>query len=264
MHQRTLTFAAVLAAAGHVAVASPAVRARQEIDTIVTQVSTIYESATEAAGSAQPTQAPAAGAVGDVTVPGGQSGLTKSNFGAEATNVGTNTPTVSPVSGSETMMGGAGGVAESSSMTSGSMIGSSTMSSMMSGTNSSPTGSQALPIVTNYMPESYSYNQEPTINSARLSSEASHASIPVESIPGNTLAAQPVISTTVANSNGPYSGTPTITGAIGNQPLNTTIPMAPPNPISYNPNGTLNNPEPIPFQPAGGLGTNGTDRKSVV
>ena len=262
MHQRTLTFAAVIAAAGHVAVASPAVRARQEIDTIVTQVSTIYDSATEAAGSAQPTQPPAAGGVGDVTVPGGQSGLTESNFGTEATNVGTITPTVSPVSESDTMMGGAGAAESSSMMTSGSMMPSSTMSSMMmEGSNSSSTGSQVLPIVTDYMPEPYSYNQEPTINSARLSSEASYASIPIESIPGNTIPAQPVISTTVSNSNGPYSGTPTVTGAVGNQPLNTTIPMLPPNPtaLRYNPNGTLNDPEPIPFQPAGGLGTNGTE-----
>ncbi|KAF8861614.1 hypothetical protein BDZ45DRAFT_687434 [Acephala macrosclerotiorum] len=35
----------------------------------------------------------------------------------------------------------------------------------------------------------------------------------------------------------------------------------PPNPTAliYNPNGTLNNQEPIPYQPAGGLGTNGTE-----
>jgi len=37
--------------------------------------------------------------------------------------------------------------------------------------------------------------------------------------------------------------------------------MLPPNPtaLRYNPNGLLNNQEPIPFQPAGGLGTNGTE-----
>jgi len=37
--------------------------------------------------------------------------------------------------------------------------------------------------------------------------------------------------------------------------------MLPPNPTAlvYNPNGTLNNQEPIPYQPAGGLGTNGTE-----
>jgi hypothetical protein len=37
--------------------------------------------------------------------------------------------------------------------------------------------------------------------------------------------------------------------------------MLPPNPTAlvYNPNGTLNTQQPIPYQPAGGLGTNGTE-----
>lgn len=37
--------------------------------------------------------------------------------------------------------------------------------------------------------------------------------------------------------------------------------MLPPNPtaLKYNPNGELNDQQPIPYQPAGGLGTNGTE-----
>jgi len=43
--------------------------------------------------------------------------------------------------------------------------------------------------------------------------------------------------------------------------MNSTIGRLPPNPTAtvYNPNGTLNHPQPIPFQPAGGLGTNGSE-----
>lgn len=260
MHQRTFTFAAVLAAGAQVAVARPDIRPRQQIETIITQLSTLYDTDGMPMPTQAPGQAPAVGgAVGDVTVPGGQSGLTDSNFAAEATDVGSNTPTVSPVSNSGMGGGAVAPAAASSSMSSMSSMSSSM--SMTAATNPSTTGSQVLPIVTDYQPEPYSYNQEPTINSARLSSEASYASIPISEIPGNTIPAQPVISTTVSNMNGPYSGTPTITGAVGNMPLNTTIPKLPPNPtaLRYNPNGTLNDPEPIPFQPAGGLGTNGTE-----
>jgi hypothetical protein len=109
----------------------------------------------------------------------------------------------------------------------------------------------------------YSYPQKPTVNSAAVSSVASYAGIPASEIPGATNAVPPVISSQVTGhtSHGPFSGTPTTTGAISNSPAGTTIPMLPPNPTAlvYNPNGTLNNQEPIPYQPAGGLGTNGTE-----
>jgi hypothetical protein len=115
-----------------------------------------------------------------------------------------------------------------------------------------------------YTPLPYSYNQSPSVNSAAVSSAAAYAGIPASDIPGATDAVPPVISSQVTGitSHGPYNGpAPTTTGAISNSPAGTAIPMLPPNPTAlvYNPNGTLNNQEPIPYQPAGGLGTNGTE-----
>ncbi|PMD53283.1 uncharacterized protein K444DRAFT_172335 [Hyaloscypha bicolor E] len=125
-------------------------------------------------------------------------------------------------------------------------------------TTSSPTASS-----TGY-PLPYSYPQQPSVNSAAISSVASHAGIPASEIPGATNAVPPIVSSQVTGvtSHGPYSGPPpTTTGAISNSPAGTAIPMLPPNPTAlvYNPNGTLNNQQPIPYQPAGGLGTNGTE-----
>merc|ERR1712098_195622 len=55
-------------------------------------------------------------------------------------------------------------------------------------------------------------------------------------------------------------GTPTTTGALSNSPAGTAIPMLPPNPTAtYSPDGTLHDQQPIPYTPAGGLGTNGTE-----
>lgn len=67
---------------------------------------------------------------------------------------------------------------------------------------------------------------------------------------------------TGVTTHGPYTGpAPTTTGAVSNSPAGTVIPMLPPNPtaLRYDPNGELNDQEPIPYQPAGGLGTNGTE-----
>jgi hypothetical protein len=109
----------------------------------------------------------------------------------------------------------------------------------------------------------YSYNQSPSVNSAAVSSVASYAGIPASEIPGATDAVFPVVSSQVTGvtSHGPYSGTATTTGAVTTTALGTAIPQLPPNPtaLRYNPNGLLNDPEPIPYQPAGGLGTNGTE-----
>lgn len=115
-----------------------------------------------------------------------------------------------------------------------------------------------------YTPLPYSYNQQPSVNSAAVSSVASYAGIPASEIPGADGAVPPVISSQVTGvtSHGPYNGpSPTITGAVSNSPAGTAIPMLPPNPTAllYNPNGILNKQEPIPYQPAGGLGTNGTE-----
>jgi len=116
--------------------------------------------------------------------------------------------------------------------------------------------------VTDFPYGTYSYNEVGTVNSAAVSSAASYAGIPAADIPGATNALPPVVETfTGATSHGPFTGTPTTTGAISNSPVGTAIPMLPPNPTAliYNPNGELNNQQPIPFTPAGGLGTNGTE-----
>merc|ERR1711964_952649 len=108
----------------------------------------------------------------------------------------------------------------------------------------------------------YSYPQEPSVNSAAVSSVASYAGIPASEIPGATNAVPPIVSSQVTGvtSHGPYSGTPTTTGALSNSPAGTAIPMLPPNPTAtYSPDGTLHDQQPIPYTPAGGLGTNGTE-----
>merc|ERR1712093_650847 len=108
----------------------------------------------------------------------------------------------------------------------------------------------------------YSYPQEPSVNSAAVSSVASYAGIPASEIPGATNAVPPIVSSQVTGvtSHGPYSGTPTTTGALSNSPAWTAIPMLPPNPTAtYSPDGTLHDQQPIPYTPAGGLGTNGTE-----
>jgi hypothetical protein len=114
-----------------------------------------------------------------------------------------------------------------------------------------------------YTPLPYTFPQSPSVNSAAVSSVASIAGIPASDIPGATNAVPPVVSSQVTGftSHGPYSGTPTTIDAVSNSPIGTAIPILPPNPTAliYNPNGTLNNREPVPYTPAGGLGTNGTE-----
>lgn len=112
----------------------------------------------------------------------------------------------------------------------------------------------------------YSYNQKPYLNVAALSSVVAVAGIPASEIPGADIPVPPIISSQVTGvtSHGPYKGPPpTTTGALSNTPKAIVAPTAalPPNPtaLRYNPNGTLNDQEPLPYQPAGGLGTNGTE-----
>lgn len=154
-----------------------------------------------------------------------------------------------------TGVGGAGG-AGSSSTTAASGAG--------GASSASATGTASLPIDTAFVAEPYSYNQQPTLNSDAISSAASFASTPASAIPGISEPAQPLISDLPADTvtHGSFTGPPaTVTGAVAKGPMNSTIGPLPPNPTAtvYNPNGTLNQPEPIPFQPAGGLGTNGTE-----
>ncbi|KAK4619341.1 hypothetical protein CLAFUW4_11653 [Fulvia fulva] len=71
---------------------------------------------------------------------------------------------------------------------------------------------------------------------------------------------------TGTTTHGPFSGTATTTGAVSNSPLAATVPELGPNPTAtyYNTNGELQNPQPIPYTPAGGLGTNGTLPRYMV
>lgn len=60
-------------------------------------------------------------------------------------------------------------------------------------------------------------------------------------------------------SHGPFSGTPTVLGALSRPATMMTLPNVPaPSPSYVNPNGLLQNDETVPYQPAGGQGTNGT------
>ncbi|KFY44095.1 hypothetical protein V495_03639 [Pseudogymnoascus sp. VKM F-4514 (FW-929)] len=119
----------------------------------------------------------------------------------------------------------------------------------------------SLPIDTNFTPEPFSFNEEATINSEALASAASIAGTPASDIPGATIAAQPLVSPNPETTHGTFTGTATVTGAIAKGDLNGTIAALPPNPEAtvYKPNGILNSNQTIPFQPAGGLGTNGTE-----
>jgi len=71
---------------------------------------------------------------------------------------------------------------------------------------------------------------------------------------------------TGATTHGPFSGTATTTGAVSNSPISATIPTLPPNPTAtyYNTNGLEQNREPIPYEPVGGLGTNGSLPRYMV
>ncbi|KIW15513.1 hypothetical protein PV08_05559 [Exophiala spinifera] len=61
-------------------------------------------------------------------------------------------------------------------------------------------------------------------------------------------------------SHGPYSGTPTVTGALTAPAVAQSIAPGPPTPVTYsNDNGLLQaGYQPVPYQPAGGAGTNGS------
>jgi hypothetical protein len=77
--------------------------------------------------------------------------------------------------------------------------------------------------------------------------------------PGLTPPVRPEVSRPV--SHGPFSGVPTTTGALSLSVLAPSIPALPPNPTAttYIADGQLHDPQPAPYQPAGGLGTNGTE-----
>ncbi|KAJ6782820.1 hypothetical protein PWT90_07006 [Aphanocladium album] len=69
-----------------------------------------------------------------------------------------------------------------------------------------------------------------------------------------------VVTGNTAATHGPYSGTATTTGALSTSVLASAIPPLPPANSSYDypADGKLHKPEPAPFTPSGGVGTNGS------
>lgn len=108
----------------------------------------------------------------------------------------------------------------------------------------------------------------PQIATPEALSASSYKSISAQASTSTAAAvpAPPVVSSQVTGttSHGPFSGTPTTTGALSNSPSAASIAPLPPLPITYNPNGMLNSQEAAPYTPAGGLGTNGTLPEYVV
>ncbi|KAF9740309.1 hypothetical protein PMIN06_011277 [Paraphaeosphaeria minitans] len=85
--------------------------------------------------------------------------------------------------------------------------------------------------------------------------------------PGSVAPPRRSSDVTGATSHGPFSGTATTTGAEqAPTTIGTAIAPLPPNPTAtyYNADGKLQNPAPIPYTPAGGLGTNGTEPRYMV
>lgn len=71
----------------------------------------------------------------------------------------------------------------------------------------------------------------------------------------------PTVPVTDVTSHGPYNGpSPTTTGALSTSVLAPSVPALPPNPdkYAYPADGELHAPEPAPYTPAGGQGTNGS------
>ncbi|KKZ60873.1 hypothetical protein EMCG_04464 [[Emmonsia] crescens] len=78
---------------------------------------------------------------------------------------------------------------------------------------------------------------------------------------GIVIPATPPVVSGISVSHGPFTGTPTVTGALmGTATLGTAITPkpAPANATTYPSDGKLHDPQPAPYVPGGGLGTNGT------
>ena len=90
----------------------------------------------------------------------------------------------------------------------------------------------------------------------------------VPAVPTSDASPPPLVSSnfTGPTYHGPYDGTPTTIGAVSTTVLAQTVPDLGPNPTAtyYNTNGKLQNPQPVPYAPAGGLGTNGTTPRYMV
>ncbi|KAI8949805.1 hypothetical protein F4801DRAFT_590842 [Xylaria longipes] len=91
--------------------------------------------------------------------------------------------------------------------------------------------------------------------------------VPVVSEPETTVTSAPTftpsaVPVTNVTSHGPYTGPPpTTTGALSTTVLAPSIPAYPPEPykLQYPADGQLHQPQPAPYTPHGGLGTNGSE-----
>ncbi|KAI6806181.1 hypothetical protein KC332_g13259 [Hortaea werneckii] len=96
-----------------------------------------------------------------------------------------------------------------------------------------------------------------------------NSQIPASHVSADVGASQVSSYPTGHTSHGPYSGTATTTGAVMNTPYvypEGTIPTGPlaATKTYYNTNGMLQTNQPIPYTPAGGLGTNGSEPRYMV
>ncbi|KAL4738394.1 ferritin-like domain-containing protein [Aspergillus similis] len=113
----------------------------------------------------------------------------------------------------------------------------------------------------------------PLLRVGILAGAASAAALPTEivKIPavetqpprGSEPGAAPTLvnsATSGTTTHGPYTGTPTTTGALHAESTLAQSIAPQPNPTAtyYNPDGRLTQPQPMPYMPAGGVGTNGT------
>ncbi|GAW15559.1 hypothetical protein ANO14919_049730 [Xylariales sp. No.14919] len=91
--------------------------------------------------------------------------------------------------------------------------------------------------------------------------------VPVVSEPATTVTSAPsvtasLVPVTNVTSHGPYTGPPpTTTGALSTTVLAASVPARPPEPykLAYPADGQLHQPQPAPYTPGGGLGTNGSE-----
>lgn len=113
----------------------------------------------------------------------------------------------------------------------------------------------------------------PLLRVGILAGAASAAALPTEVVKIPSVETQPPrgsepgAAPTLVNSatsgtttHGPYTGTPTTTGALQAESTLAQSIAPQPNPTAtyYNPDGRLTQPQPMPYMPAGGVGMNGT------
>lgn len=91
--------------------------------------------------------------------------------------------------------------------------------------------------------------------------QASYFSAPAGSPSPAPIPAPSDVAVHNVTSHGPFTGVPTTTGALSTTVLAASIAPLPPNPTAtvYPSDGKLHFPEPAPYTPNGGLGTNGTE-----